>query len=211
MVMMVQQNLGKRYTGKLLFNKNTLKGLHKRFGRFQHYRVEMSVSSKIMLNLLEKMSGKKPRRAEVVMLIPNKHGKIWVHTKESYPQDVYRLMSGGLDMGEVPDQALYREAREETGFNVKIERCLAAITYKFKPVKTNTSVLFTSYLFLTKPMSGAPHPMDEAEAITDFQTVSVKKLRAIAKQLRSLKGDYLDWGNFRAVAHDIAGQCLSHK
>ncbi len=140
------------------------------------------------------------------MVIPNKRGRIWLHTKVFYEKNIYRLMTGGLDPGEKPHLALMREAKEETGFAVKIDRCLAAITYNLKG--DGTSQPFVSYVFLTKPTSGKPKPIDDSEAISGFKTVPVAGLDKVADKLRWHQDGLTDWGIFRAVAHDVVCEVL---
>lgn len=190
------------------YNHKLLKSLKKEFGLCRQNHVDMPVSSGLMANLLRKMSGKKARRGEVVMVIPNASGKIWLHTKASYPEGVYRLMTGGLHPGELPHQALHREVEEETGFKIKIACCLAVISYNFR--KDGFSLPFASYIFLTEPTKGIPAPTDPSEAITGFQTVPADKLFGVARQLRMLNGRFDDWGTFRAIAHTVVGQCLNN-
>mgnify|MGYP005866792095 FL=1 len=67
---------------------------------------------------------------------------------------------------------------------------------------------FVSYVFLTNPAVALPQPADPKEAITRFQAVAVAKLPAVARQLRSLAGEFADWGVFRAIAHEVAWQQL---
>jgi hypothetical protein len=68
---------------------------------------------------------------------------------------------------------------------------------------------FVSYLFVTKPAPGLPQPTDPAEAITDFQAVPRESLPDVAQNLRSIRGDFADWGIFRAVAHEVAYTALT--
>ena len=191
-----------------LYNKKLLKQLKKKFGPSEHHHVNLTITSQGMLDLMDKMSRKK-RRGEVVMVIPNKKGHIWLHTKSFYDKGVYRLMTGGLDQGESPHLALYREAREETGFKIKIDRCLAVITYTLSGL--DSSQPFVSYVFLTKPLSGIPRPIDDSEDISDFKAVPATQLADVAQDLHSLEGSSADWGKFRAVAHEIIHRHLSNK
>jgi 8-oxo-dGTP pyrophosphatase MutT (NUDIX family) len=194
--------------GKPINYKALLKNFRKRYGSVCHYHMEFSISSSVMLRIMEKMR-KKPREAEVVMVIPDESGLIWLHTKASYPKGVYRLMSGGLEQGESPDKALKREVREETGFTIKIDRCLAIITYNF--VTNHERFPFTSFVYLTTPASGTPLPTDPSEAITNFQAVPANLLFDTADRLRTLNGKFKDWGNFRAVVHEVVGKRLTVK
>ena len=191
-----------------IYNDEILQEIEQTCGSFQQHHVELTASTEAMLNLIDNLRVKKSRRGEVVMVIPNEHDHIWLHTKAFYPHGVYRLMTGGLDIGEVPHEALHREVFEETGFDAEIDRCLAVITYTLKG--SDGYLPFASYLFLTRPIRGRPRPTDPNEAITGFKAVPTKKLPDIARQLRSLEGRFLDWGIFRAVAHKVAGEYLNN-
>jgi 8-oxo-dGTP pyrophosphatase MutT (NUDIX family) len=194
--------------GQTVNYKALLKNFRQRYGSVCHYHVEFSVSTEVMLRIMNKMR-QNPRVAEVAMVIPDESGRIWLHTKASYPRGVYRLMTGGLNPGESPHMALRREVREETGFDAQIERCLAVVTYNF--VTDGESFPFTSYVFLTRPATGTPLPTDPNEAITNFQAVPANQLFATAQRLRSLNGKFSDWGNFRAVVHEVVGNFLTSK
>jgi 8-oxo-dGTP pyrophosphatase MutT (NUDIX family) len=184
-----------------VYNPRILQRLEKRYGLFRSYHTDMTVANE---GILREMIGKinqKGRRAEVVMVLPNERGEIWLHTKDFYPDGVYRLMTGGLEASEKPDKTLQREAFEETGFTVTIERCLAVITYLF--ILTDRAVPFASYVFLTRPTGGLPRPTDPGERITHFKACPVAQLPMVTQQLREITGKFADWGLFRAVAHQL--------
>jgi hypothetical protein len=61
---------------------------------------------------------------------------------------------------------------------------------------------------VTEPLAGTPQLSDSGELITAFKAVPVAALADIALQLRSLEGKYADWGNFRAIAHELVWQQL---
>jgi 8-oxo-dGTP pyrophosphatase MutT (NUDIX family) len=189
-----------------IYNESLLRKLEKRFGSFPHHHAELSASTEIMLQMMNKMNTKS-RRGEVVMVVPNRQGHVWIHTKSFYPEGVYRLMTGGLEAGEEPHKALRREVEEETGFKIKIDRCLAVITYSLSG--KGETLPFVSYIFLTTPIPGNPHPTDPEEPITEFQAIPVEALADITLQLRSLKNHrFSDWGIFRAIAHQLAWEQL---
>ena len=191
---------------KKVYSKKIIRKLAKRHGSILYHHVNISASTAVMLNLMRKMDRKHPRRGEAVMVMPNLAGRVWLHSKTFYPTGVYRLMSGGMHVDESAEKTLKREALEETGFSVKIARCLAVVTYKFSNGKA--SYPFVSYVFLTNAVEGIPTSTDPDESIEDFQAVPVEALFDIARQLRQLKGDFADWGNFRAVTHDLAAKAL---
>ena len=189
-----------------IYNDKILKNLEDRFGPFVRHHADLQASGEVLLDVMSKMESK-PRRGEVVMVVPDDRGHIWLHTKDFYPAGVYRLMTGGLETGEQPAKALLREVEEETGFKTKIDRCLAVITYTFTDNKE--TLPFVSYVFLTIPTTGLPRPTDPNEAISEFRAVPPDKLAEVARQLRSIPGKFSDWGGFRAIAHELAGQALS--
>lgn len=189
-----------------VYNQKVLKKLELHFGPVYQHHVNLSISTEIMLRMVVKMNQKKPRRAEVVMVVPNEQGHIWLHTKSFYPQGVYRLMTGGLEPGEAPHVALRREVAEETGFKVKVQRCLAVITYTLTAYEAELP--FVSYVFATTPAKGQPQPTDPKEAIAAFQAIPIPALAETARHLRSLTGDFADWGVFRAIPHEVACEQL---
>ena len=184
------------------YNSGILATLEQNYGQFREYHLELEITTGEMLRTMNKVTTTKPRRGEVVMVVPDQEGAIWLHTKEFYPAGVYRLMTGGLAAGEAPSEALKREVEEETGFEVGIDRCLAVITYQLSG--PNRTIPFVSYLFFTTPGIGQPQPTDPDEAISDFRKVKPDELENVAQNLRSLNGEFKDWGIFRAVAHTVA-------
>lgn len=190
-----------------VYNPKILSKLEQRFGPVHTHHADLTISTEIMRQMVVKLNQKTiPRRAEVVMVVPNEQGQVWLHTKSFYPQGVYRLMTGGLEAGEAPHQALRRETVEETGFKVKAQRCLAVITYTVTTPEGRFP--FVSYVFLTTPSRGQPHPTDSKEAIAHFQATPISGLADTARHLRSLTGAFADWGIFRAIPHEVACEQL---
>lgn len=190
-----------------VYNEKQLKRLEKKFGPFRRHHLDLTVTTRIMLDMMFKTTRKKPRRGEVVMVIPNEQGHLWLHTKDFYPEGIYRLMTGGIDPGEKPDKSLLREVGEETGFAVKIDRCLAVITYTLTTAEG--TLPFASYVFLTQPTAGQPCPTDPGERITHFKAVPAAELLTVAQSLRALPGPFQDWGIFRAIAHQVAYEAFN--
>ena len=72
------------------------------------------------------------RRGEVIFVIQDPAGRIWVHTKAHYPSHIYRLFSGGIQWHETVEEALWREVAEETGLPCTIERFMGLLAYCFQ-------------------------------------------------------------------------------
>jgi 8-oxo-dGTP pyrophosphatase MutT (NUDIX family) len=105
-----------------------------------------------------------------------------------------------------PEEALVREAREETGFSVTIERRLGEIHWVFE--HGDRRIEFRSHVFLLAEASDEPVVLDPDERITGFKEVSICELGDIAEQLRNLTGRWHDWGVFRAIPHEMVYDTL---
>ncbi len=147
------------------------------------------------------------RRGEVALFILRLSGNLILHTKDFYPEGVYRVPTGGIEWGEDVVTAAHREAREETGLTVAIERCLGVLEYEFR--YRGETLPFVSYVFLLRENGGQLYPQDEGERITSLREVPLTELEAVAWNLRAIEADWRDWGHYRAIAHSFAADCLS--
>ncbi|HID64222.1 MAG TPA: NUDIX hydrolase [Anaerolineae bacterium] len=145
-------------------------------------------------------------RGEVALLILRPGGNVILHTKEFYPEGIYRVPTGGIERGEDVVTAVHREAREETGLTVDIERCLGILEYEFR--YRRETLPFVSYVFLLRENGGQLCPQDEGERITSFREVPLTELEAVARNLRALEADWRDWGQYRAIVHSFAAEIL---
>lgn len=144
------------------------------------------------------------RRGEVVMALERPGGRLLVHRKAHYEPGILRLLSGGIDPDESVEEALLREAEEETGLQVRIEQFIAVLDYRFT---MNTLTLpFVSYVFHARECGGRLDP-DWLE-IDDVAEVWPHQLPDLAARLRALDGPRADWGCWRAIAHDVVADAL---
>lgn len=146
------------------------------------------------------------RRGEVGMVILRPSGRVLVHTKDFYPGAVFRIPTGGISWGETVLDALKREVWEETGLTAEVLRFLAAAEYRF--ADGARELPFVTYLFLLRQAAGAPLPQDSGERIAEFDEVEIPDLLRLAEILEGLKGEWAEWGRFRAVAHRLAAELL---
>jgi len=152
------------------------------------------------------------RTSEVVMLVRRpgpSTDRFVVHTKAFYPSGAYRLLSGGLHLGEDLLVAALREAHEETGLDVRWDRFLAIIHNEFR--HQGESIRFLSYLVAFASHDGEIVNQDEGEQITDYREVSLAELDRIADALEALPPNWVEWGRFRAPAHRLAVELLSQE
>lgn len=136
---------------------------------------------------------------EVVMVFLRPGNKALLSTKEFYPQGTYRLPTGSMDKGEAPEDALVREAREETGFDVTAERKLGAIHWVFK--NGDRMGEYYSHIFVVPETTDEPVPEDHSEQITGYREMPVCDLKQVGEELMTMQGRWNDWGRFRGLAH----------
>ncbi len=143
---------------------------------------------------------------EVVLALRRPDGRLLLHTKPFYPPHTWRLPSGGIRIGESPEEAACREVEEETGLSARPERLLGVLTYTLRSEAGEVS--FASVLFLFRTEGGRPAPRDTGERIGGYRWVKPKGLYRVAAHLRRLPLPWRDWGYFRAPAHDFVAAVL---
>lgn len=141
------------------------------------------------------------RRGEVLVVPIAPDGSILVHTKRFYPPNTFRLLTGGIHMGEPVEVALAREVREETGLEVRARCLIGIITYRIE--HRGQVVLFASYVYRVDAPTTDVAPEDDEEEISGFRWVPPAALREIRDRLRDVPPEWRDWGAFRAVGHDF--------
>jgi 8-oxo-dGTP pyrophosphatase MutT (NUDIX family) len=176
------------------------------YGPAERRQVPIEMQLPSFENWWERLVRKSNRRGEVVLAIRRPDGQVLLHTKRFYPPGVFRLPSGGVHPGEAVLAGAVREAKEETGLDVTVERFVALIEYEFRHGQRRLP--FVSYVFVTQVGTGIPVVQDPDEQITDFRYVSPAEIRQVAAQLRALPPDWSDWGAFRALPHDLVADAL---
>lgn len=146
------------------------------------------------------------RTAEVVLLIRRPNGRYLLHTKAFYPPGVFRLLSGGIHPGEDIIDAALREAYEETGLEIEVERFIGVLCQRF--IHNVGEFLFTSFVFEAAEVGGQLATPDDDEEITGYREITAEELEEVARTLESLPPAWQDWGRFRAAAHRLAAQVL---
>jgi len=157
---------------------------------------------------------KKDRYGEVCMVVRRKNGRLLTMTKAYYPQNAYRLPTGGINNGEGVLHALLRETQEETGLDVVVTRFLVGVSYSLK--NTPEQPIFYTFAFLLDEQDGTLGAIDESEQVEDFREVTPDELPLLAQQLahlnagfaKKLVGQWNEWGEFRAVIHQLVYEAL---
>jgi len=148
-----------------------------------------------------------PRRhGEVVLFIYRTSGNLILHTKDFYPAGTLRVPSGGIKKREALVDAAQREALEETGLQVAVERFLAVIDFAFQHQEHSRH--FCSYLFLLRETGGELRMRDVKERISAFVEIPPTELDSVADSLENMPSAWRDWGLFRAFPHRVAAELL---
>jgi 8-oxo-dGTP pyrophosphatase MutT (NUDIX family) len=189
-----------------LIDEAELSQLQVEYGPGQRQRTALEVSALSFEGWLGKMVTKPNRRGEAVLAIQRPDGQTLLHTKKFYPEGVYRLPSGGIHPGEPVLSGAAREAEEETGLDVTVDRFLGTVEYEF--CHQEERLFFVSYVFLLQASNEQPVLQDPGEQITGFRYVIAPEIQAVAAQLRALPPEWADWGRFRALPHDLVAAML---
>jgi ADP-ribose pyrophosphatase YjhB (NUDIX family) len=144
------------------------------------------------------------RPGEVAMAIRRQNGLFLLQTKESYPEHTFRLPTGGIMRGETIEHALLREIREETSLDVEVSRFVAVLSYRAETVRR----AFATYLFILEEQGGVLRPSDPSEGISGWLEADLGGLDEAATRLRSCRGTWRHWGQFRALVLDALQDAL---
>ncbi|MBN4056765.1 NUDIX hydrolase [bacterium AH-315-J21] len=108
-----------------------------------------------------KKTQKRGREHDVTFLIFNSAGQIAVMNKHGYPEGLFRPPSGGLDPDESFTDGIKREAYEETGLEIELEKYILRVTVDFTS-ETRTLRWYT-HVFICKALSATITPHDTQE------------------------------------------------
>jgi len=146
------------------------------------------------------------RDGEVVLFILRRNGNLILHTKDFYPGGVMRVPSGGIKQGEAVIAAVHREALEETGLQVSIERFLTFVEFEFH--WQGQVIYYPSYSFLLRETAGDLQTLDADERIAALSEVALSELPDVAEKLENVPATWQDWGQFRAIPHRLVASWM---
>lgn len=124
--------------------------------------------------------------------------------KPSYPPGAYRAPSGGVRPGEPFEAGALREAWEETGLEVVLERYLLRVHATF--TRRGERARWTSHVFAARAVGGDLDPKDTRE-IAGVRLATVEALRGEIRA--ALMASDLGGLRYRALLTDATLDCLS--
>lgn len=126
------------------------------------------------------------RRGEIILVVPRARARVLLHTKPHYPENVYRLPTGGIRRREAADAAARREAYEEIGFQPATLRLLGVLENIFWV--RGKKIKYPSFVFQTETWRGARRPPTRTNRFRDSRTrtrLSCKRWRCIWRVCRA--------------------------
>ncbi len=182
-------------------DRATIHDLEQRFGKPDELRLSIEYDRREFDFLVRSTKG--GRRLHDVTLFIFRHGRIGVIRKQVYPQGLFRPPSGGVHPGESFVDGAQREAFEETGLVVRLDRYVLRARVSFNHARRHVD--WTTHVFAAKYLSGLPRPRDTKE-IAEFRWMTPAELRAHGELLRQAGSRGL---HYRATLNDAVLDALS--
>ncbi len=149
------------------------------------------------------------RRGEVVFCVVRPTGKVITVTCDEYPENIYRIPTGGIGHDEDIFGAVFREVKEELGLEVEIREFAGVIRIRFEHEKEH--VMFYSYIFILDEVGGRLLEDASDDEVSEIREVDKEGLAQFARSLYDLKGKWRDWGKFRYVTTNSVLQWFEGK
>lgn len=132
-----------------------------------------------------RLGQKQGRCHDVTLVIVDDERNIVVIRKPSYSLDAFRTPSGGIEVGESFDDGAIREAKEETGLDIVLEKYLIRANVRFRrlgfhpdpcdsdkrgrdrvPTYDSSEVIdWTTHVLQARPTGGTLQPIDTKEIV----------------------------------------------
>lgn len=104
---------------------------------------------------------RKNRAHDITLMIRDREGRFALIRKPVYPPGVFRPPSGGVEPGEAFSAGVLREAWEETGLNIHLERYLLRCRAEFSC--GGETLPWTTHVFLARATTTVLDPQDRHE------------------------------------------------
>jgi 8-oxo-dGTP diphosphatase len=120
-----------------------------------------------------RLGQKHGRCHDVTLVIVDNDRNIVVTRKSSYPLGAYRTPSGGVELGESFDEGAIREAKEETGLDIVLEKYLIRANVRFR---CGSEVIdWTTHVLQARATGGTLQPLDTKE-IVEARTATISEI-----------------------------------
>lgn len=135
-------------------------------------------------------------RCHDITLYIFKGNQIIVNAKHNYPDGLYRAPSGGLRPGEDFLEGVYREAYEETGAKIELQKYILQVNASFSC--NRKSIPWKTHVFTARYKSGKIQPVDIRE-IRETRLADLSEFEEYKRIIAGLESGGLA---YRARLHD---------
>jgi ADP-ribose pyrophosphatase YjhB (NUDIX family) len=169
--------------------------LRERYGEPRPLRWEGDVSAQEFA-----LAGSSPRRRhDVTFFVFDSDGSLALIRKPSYPPEIWRPPGGGVRPGEEFEAGVRREALEELGVEIELERFLVSSEATFR---SGEGVIdWRTHVFVARTDAAELHPLDTHE-------IAGARWGTTAELARPLRAEMLKTGRalwrYRVALHDAA-------
>ncbi|MCG8499694.1 MAG: NUDIX hydrolase [Firmicutes bacterium] len=179
-----------------VFDRQEFEALQKQYGQdAQEKEVCLNLTNEKLFYEF-KHNIENDRRGEVAFAVERANGKIIVVRTSFYPEEIYRIPTGGINHGEDIIHALHREVKEELGLETDIKRFLGVI--KIIVSYREQKIHFYSYIFWVMEKSGRLLADALEDEISAYKEVDRQQLKQVVNILNHFQGEWKDWCKFRA-------------
>lgn len=170
----------------------------RRFGRPLPVTIEARLDPAEMDALVR--SQRHGRAHDVTFFILDERERVVVIRKPSFPAGCWRPPSGGVEPGEGMEAGALREAREETGLEIALERYLVRVDGRFVEEGAAGRIIpWTSHVLTSRAVGGRLEPIDRKEiAEARWATLADLAGPVRAALLASGRGGF----RYRVALHD---------
>jgi 8-oxo-dGTP diphosphatase len=145
------------------------------------------------------------RRHDVTFAVLDDRGRVAVIRKPSFPPGAWRIPSGGVAAGERFEDGVRREALEEIGLAIELERYLLVVRARFR-FPDGTQDRWTTHVVAARPAGGTRLAPRDTVEIADARWMTFGELTGpVAGVLRSGAGGLF---RYRAALHDRVARLL---
>lgn len=159
-----------------------LAAVEQRFGRPVRARAEAEFGVRSFA-LLEHCA-RKDRAHDVTLLIRDEADRYALIRKPSYPAEVFRPPSGGVEPGEPFETGAHREAAEETGLVIELERYVLRVECRF--TCGERSAPWTTHVVAARATGGRLEPLDRVEIEEARWATVVEMMRRYRPQMLAM-------------------------
>jgi 8-oxo-dGTP pyrophosphatase MutT (NUDIX family) len=167
--------------------------------------------------ILEEIKIKNPignlyRKKHVLILVVNCDGKFILGKKNGfYPDGISRLLGGGIDDGESPQDAAQREIKEELLIDLPVSNFIELCSVKTVAQTTEGQMEMETWIFFVRLDSNAK--ITASDDVSSLVALDSSEFEDLVNNIKNLSGEFItekfsflwsDWGKVYGPIHEYA-------